>query len=165
MKNIFVLESQIYASLSHPKRLEILHLLSHEALSVNEIVKMTGVAQATVSQHLTILKKLKLVKVEKSAQSRVYSLASPNVASIFDQARTVLLERYGVRELDSLNKLHLHIDPICGMEVTSKGAASSLVHEHHRYYFCGFGCEKAFKKQISKIQNSNNKENYPSALK
>lgn len=150
MKNIFVLESQIYSSLSHPKRLEILHLLSHEALTVNEIVNMTGVPQANVSQHLTILKKLKLVKVEKDAQSRVYSLASPNVAGIFDQARTVLLERFGVRELESLNKMHLHIDPICGMEVTSKGAASSLVHEHHRYYFCGFGCEKQFKKQISK---------------
>lgn len=150
MKNIFVLESQIYNSLSHPKRLEILHLLSHDDLTVNEIVSMTGVAQANVSQHLTILKKLKLVKVEKQAQSRVYSLASPHVAKIFDQARTVLLERFGVRELDTLNRLHLHIDPICGMEVTSKGAASSLVHDHHRYYFCGFGCEKAFKKNISR---------------
>ncbi len=160
MKNIFVLESQIYASLSHPKRLEILHLLSHDALTVNEIVTMTGVAQANVSQHLTILKKLKLVKVEKVAQSRVYSLALPNVASIFDQARTVLLERYGVRELDTLNKLHLHIDPICGMEVTSSGAASSLLHDHHRYYFCGFGCEKQFKRQVVK-----GKENYPSTLK
>lgn len=164
MKNIFVLEAQIYATLSHPKRLEILHLLSHDALSVNEIVTMTGVAQANVSQHLTILKKLQLVTVEKRAQSRVYSLASPNIASIFDQARTVLLERFGVRALDTLNALHLHIDPICGMEVTSKGAASSLVHDHHRYYFCGFGCEKAFKKKISNVQNSSNKENYPSTF-
>lgn len=148
MKNIFVLEAQIYSTLAHPKRLEILHLLSHEALTVSKIVAMTGVAQANVSQHLIILKKLKLVTVEKQAQARVYSLASPNVASIFDRTRSVLLERFGIQELDTLNKFHLHIDPICGMEVTSKGAASSLVHDHHRYYFCGFGCEKAFKKKI-----------------
>lgn len=150
MKNLFVLESQIYSSLSHPKRLEILHLLSHDSLTVNQIVAMTGVVQATVSQHLTVLKKLQLVSVKKVAQTRVYSLRSPNVASIFDTARTVLLERFGVKELDTLNKLHLHIDPICGMEVTSKGAASSFVHDHHRYYFCGFGCEKQFKKQVER---------------
>ncbi len=147
MKNIFILESQIYATLAHPKRLEILHLLSHDSLTVNEIVQMTGVAQANVSQHLTLLKKLKLVHVEKHAQSRVYTLASPTAAKIFDAARSVLLERYGVSELDTLSKLHLHIDPICGMEVTSKSAASSVLHDHHRYYFCGFGCEKQFKKQ------------------
>ncbi len=76
----------------------------------------------------------------------MYSLASPNVSRLFDASRTMLLERYGMKEIESLNRLHIHVDPICKMEVTTKGAASSLTHNHKTYYFCGFGCEKQFKK-------------------
>lgn len=144
MKNIFILESQIYASLSHPKRLEILHLLQHGELSVHQITEMAGISQANVSQHLMVLKRLKLVTSKKQAQHRVYSLVSTSVPAIFDAARALLLSQYGVREIDVLNRHHLHIDPVCHMEVTAKGAAASSVHNHARYYFCARGCQKKF---------------------
>lgn len=139
MKNVFELEAEIYSSLSHPKRLEILHLLAHTSLPVGEIAQMTGLSQATVSQHLMTLKRLLLVQSEKQAQQRLYSLSSSKLTKLLETSRSLLVGSHILPEI--------HIDPICGMEVTSKGAASSLVHENHHYYFCGFGCEKQFKKQ------------------
>lgn len=140
MKTVFELEADIYATLAHPKRLEILHLLSHKELTVGEIVTMTGLTQATVSQHLMLLKKLLLVQSQKDAQKRVYSLASNKLSKLLATSRSLLVGSHVLPEI--------HIDPVCGMEITAKSAAASLFHADRRYYFCGFGCEKAFKKSI-----------------
>lgn len=144
MKNIFTLESQVYASLSHPKRLQILHLLSHEALTVTQIVEMTGLPQAAVSQHLMTLKKLHLVTATKNAQSRIYTLASPQITSLFTAVRSFLLTRFAETDLQTLDRYSIHIDPVCHMEVTVKGAAGSTKYENTRYYFCALGCKKRF---------------------
>src|SRR5688500_19430554 len=40
-----------------------------------------------------------------------------------------------------------HIDPICGMTVTTEKAAGSLEREGKTYYFCSKGCLEKFKKQ------------------
>lgn len=144
-KNIFVLESQIYSCLSHPKRLEILHLLSEHPRTVMEIVKLTQLSQSNVSQHLALLKKMDLVVCEKDAQHRVYHLRSKEIQELFARTRRLILESLGVQEVEAINRLQLHVDPVCGMELTVKAAASSVVHDHHRYYFCGYGCEKQFR--------------------
>lgn len=148
-KNIFVLESQIYACLSHPKRLEILQLLSQQPRTVMEIVKITKLSQSNVSQHLAMLKKMDLVVCEKDAQHRVYHLRSKEIQELFERTRHLLLESLGVEEVEALNRLQLHVDPVCGIELTVKAAASSIVHEHHRYYFCGYGCEKQFRSSMN----------------
>lgn len=124
---------------------------------------MTGLSQANVSQHLMVLKKLQLVKVEKRAQQRIYSLFSKHVSDIFESARSLLLSRYGVKELDVLNRSHLHIDPVCHMEVTAKGAAASVTHEYIRYYFCALGCKKRFEKNPQRYigKNTNSREIHP----
>ncbi len=144
MKYILGLESHLFASLASPKRLQILHLLQHGSLSVNQMAEMTNMRQAAVSQNLAVLRQLKLVKSKREAQIRVYSLASKHVAQIFSAMRLVLLEKYGVNEAEALNALHFHTDPICGMELTALTAVSSVVVNRRRYYFCGKGCEKRF---------------------
>ena len=35
-------------------------------------------------------------------------------------------------------------DPVCGMDVEEKTAASKSVHEGQTYYFCSSGCKKSF---------------------
>lgn len=147
MKNLFKLESNLFKSLSNPKRLEILHLLQHEPLTVNEIVKMSGIPQATVSQHLTVLRKLRLVKVEKQAQQHHYSLTSSAIPSARSSIREFLLTHYGASGDDALNRMHLHRDPICGMVIAARDAASSMLLQDERFYFCALGCEKKFRKQ------------------
>lgn len=147
MKNLFQLESNLFKSLANPKRLEILHLLQHKPLTVNEIVRMSSIPQATVSQHLTVLRKLKLVSVERHAQEHHYSLSSPAVLSACSAVRELLLSHYNVGGDAALNRLHLHRDPICGMVIAAQDAASSLTVAGSRYYFCALGCEKKFRKQ------------------
>jgi len=36
------------------------------------------------------------------------------------------------------------IDPVCGMEVDEKEAAATSEYKGKTYYFCAFGCKKAF---------------------
>lgn len=152
-KTVFELESEIYASLAHPKRLEILHLLSHKSLTVSQIVEMTGLSQAGVSQHLMTLKKLLLVRCEKCSQQRVYSLSSPRIRQLLKSARALLVTSHVLPEI--------FIDPVCGMEVTATSAASSLTVHGNHYYFCALGCEKKFKKMHSiPVKNGNQKEAY-----
>ncbi len=153
MKNLFQLESNLFKSLANPKRLEILHLLQHQPVTVGEIVHMSGIPQATVSQHLMVLRKLRLVKVENHAQEHHYSLSSPEVLSACSAVRELLFSHFGVGEDEAINRLHLHKDPICGMVIAVQDAASSLVFERERFYFCALGCEKKFKKQKQITQN------------
>src|SRR5258708_13299860 len=145
MKSIVTLESRIFSSLAHPKRLEIVHILQHGSATVGELSQMTDIPQANVSQHLSILRRFGIVTSQKDAQIRRYELASHHVPKIMDAMRLLLLEHYGVRDIDTDSTLHLHTDPICGMEIAAHQAASSLVAHHTRYYFCGVGCEKKFK--------------------
>ncbi len=148
-KNIIVLESQIYSCLSHPKRLEILNFLSSQPRTVMEIVKSMHLSQSNVSQHLALLKKMDLVVCQKDAQHRVYQLRSKEIQELFARTRHLILDSVGLQEVDDVNRLQLHVDPICGIELTVKAAASSVLHDHHRYYFCGYGCEKQFRSSMN----------------
>lgn len=147
MKNIFELEANLFTTLANPKRLEILHLLSHEDLCVSQIVEMTGIPQATVSQHLSVLRRVGVVTSSKQAQNRLYRLHSNHIRQATDAMRKVLLERYDVGTVDAIEALTFHTDPICGMKLTTEQAAASLVVNHKRYYFCGLGCAEKFKNQ------------------
>lgn len=153
MTNLFVLEANICQALAHPKRLEIVHLLQHKPMSVGEITEMTHISQANVSQHLFLLRKLSLVTVTSDAQKRLYSLSSQNVEQLSKTLRLLMLEKYGVKSVETINKFHVFKDPICGMEIAAVDAASSVVHENKRYYFCALGCEKKFIKQYENQAN------------
>jgi len=39
----------------------------------------------------------------------------------------------------------MEIDPVCGMEVDPRSAASSYVYKGTTYYFCSMGCLEDFK--------------------
>ena len=145
-RGVFALESCIFHALAHPKRVEIVHLLSEKQLSVQEIVSMVGISQANVSQHLMLLRRLGLVRSHIQKQQRIYELSSPSVSKLSTAVRHILLERTGLHEETHLNALHIHQDPVCKMQISAQMAASSSVYEGKRYYFCASGCEKRFKK-------------------
>ena len=41
-------------------------------------------------------------------------------------------------------------DPVCGMEVDEKNAASTSVYQDKTYYFCTQACKRAFDKDPAK---------------
>lgn len=67
--------SQAFRLLGDSTRLRLLRLVSEAPLNVSELVSIVGVAQPSVSHHLSKLKGLSLVKEERQAGYSYYSLA------------------------------------------------------------------------------------------
>src|SRR5699024_9831854 len=81
LKNILYGEfARIGKSLSSPKRLEILDLLSQGPKSVEALSKATTMSVANVSQHLQTLLNANLVKFEKKGNFVIYELADEIIA-------------------------------------------------------------------------------------
>lgn len=69
--------SESFRALGDPTRLRILRLVGEAPLNVTEIVSLVGVAQSSVSHHLSRLKGLELIREERQAGYTYYSLAVP----------------------------------------------------------------------------------------
>jgi len=70
-----VVVTDVLKSLAHPTRLMICCLLIENELSVGQINDtFTNVSQSVVSQHLTKLKSMNLVKTRRESQTIYYSL-------------------------------------------------------------------------------------------
>ncbi len=67
--------SQSFRALGDLTRLRILRLLSVAPLNVSELVSLVGVAQSSVSHHLSKLRGLDLIREERQAGFTYYSLA------------------------------------------------------------------------------------------
>ncbi len=65
----------VYYAITEPNRRLILEqLAAHGQLAVNEIVERFQISGSAISQHLKVLFEAGLVKKQKVAQKRVYSL-------------------------------------------------------------------------------------------
>ncbi|HME90244.1 MAG TPA: metalloregulator ArsR/SmtB family transcription factor, partial [Myxococcaceae bacterium] len=67
--------SQSFRALGDPTRLRILRLIAEAPLNVSELVSLVGVAQPSISHHLSTLRRLGLVREERQAGFTYYSLA------------------------------------------------------------------------------------------
>ncbi|WP_418302598.1 ArsR/SmtB family transcription factor [Lysinibacillus fusiformis] len=72
--------ARIGKSLSSPKRLEILDILSQGPKSVDALAKSTDMSIANVSQHLKTLFNARLVKFSKEGNFVIYELADEVIA-------------------------------------------------------------------------------------
>jgi ArsR family transcriptional regulator len=149
---IFDLHANLLKSISHPKRLEIIHLLRNQKLSVNEIQKMLDLPQANLSQHLMVLRKSGVVGTEKSGKVVNYFLLDNRFVKASDLMRDILIERHrGSKLADEFTKkmtdlVPLTSDVVCGMKVSPKTASYARKHKGKNYYFCASGCFSNFKK-------------------
>lgn len=78
--------------LAHPARLKILCVLKDRECSVQELVQYTGLAQATVSQHLSLLKDRNIVKSVKQGNFSIYRIANPGVIQLFELVKNMFCE-------------------------------------------------------------------------
>ena len=91
-KRIFQMHAEICKTLSNPIRLEILSRLRDGKKSVNEIASLTGVRQATVSQHLAVLRQRGVVSTRREGINVYYDVANPKITKACDLMREVLFE-------------------------------------------------------------------------
>lgn len=69
--------SDAFKALGDPTRLRILRLVGEAPLNVSELVSLVGIAQSSVSHHLSKLKGLELIREERQAGFTYYSLDVP----------------------------------------------------------------------------------------
>ena len=81
--------ARIGKSLSSPKRLEILDLLSQGPKSVEALTKATGMSVANVSQHLQTLNNARMVKFQKEGNYVIYELADDVIGDFINSLHTL----------------------------------------------------------------------------
>ena len=77
----------------HPARLELLHILRREELSVSELARRLGLAIGNLSQHLGMMKQRRVLLARKEANNVYYRLANPKMLEAFGLIRQILQEQ------------------------------------------------------------------------
>jgi len=91
-KKIFQLHAELCKTLASPIRLEMLSLLRDGKKSVSELAALSGVRQATVSQHLAVLRQKGVVSAKRDGMNVFYEVANPKVTVACSIIREVLFE-------------------------------------------------------------------------
>lgn len=149
-QRLFDLHEQLLKALANSRRLEIIHLLRDQALSVTDIHTMLDLPQANVSQHLIILKEAGVVTASKKGKHVFYQLSHPNIIEASDLIRAMLIDQHHEKTLVDASALKMKDlvplvhDPVCGMRLSPKTAGFTADYAHHAYYFCASGCWKKF---------------------
>lgn len=93
MMGVYQLHADMCKTFSNPTRLEILNLLREGATTVGKLVEKTGLGQANVSQHLSVMKSKGIVLSERKGKNVYYRLSTPKITKAFDIIREILSER------------------------------------------------------------------------
>lgn len=72
--------AHVLRQISHPDRIRLLLKLQSGDQTVNDLADILGLSPTRVSQHLSVLRAIALVKTKTLGQRRVYRLAQPELA-------------------------------------------------------------------------------------
>lgn len=86
------LQSAICKIMSNPRRVQILHLLDGGEKSVGELVELTGLRKAAVSQNLGLMRERNLVSARRDGQKVFYSLRSQRLLAACNSMEALLKE-------------------------------------------------------------------------
>jgi DNA-binding transcriptional ArsR family regulator/YHS domain-containing protein len=153
---IFKIQEDIFKALANSRRIEIVNLLRQEPLTVGEIYAMLDLPQANVSQHLQVLRKNGILKIDKKGKRVFYTIAHPEYIKVIDLVRDTLIKKSADKDLikefntNIQDLVPLTHDPVCQMRLSSKTASYSHKYQGQTHYFCASGCYKNFKKEPEK---------------
>ena len=78
----------VFNAVAEPKRRAVLTLLAGKQLSVNTMVEKLRWTQPQVSKHLSVLKQVGLVTVERDGRRQLYSINPHGLKPIYDWAKS-----------------------------------------------------------------------------
>ena len=81
-------KADIFQALAHPTRIAILELLIPGELSAGVLIEKLGMEQASVSQHLAVLRAKQLVVNRKVGNQVFYSIRDPLIIEVLNLMRT-----------------------------------------------------------------------------
>jgi len=101
-RKIYQLHAEFCKTVANPIRIEILNLLRQGEKSVNELVILAGIRQATVSQHLAVLRQRGIVSTRKEGVRIYYAITTPRMIKACDMIREVLFVQ--IADMEKLAK-------------------------------------------------------------
>ena len=94
----------MFSALAEPTRRNIIEMLaSNGQLSATAISRKFRVSPPAISQHLKVLREARLVRVEKRAQQRIYTINTEAMSELEEWARKMAAE--WDKRFDALEKL------------------------------------------------------------
>jgi DNA-binding transcriptional ArsR family regulator len=79
---VFTILAETFGALADSNRAKILHSLTDQELCVCDIACVVGISESAISQHLRILRTLRLVKQRKSGRMMYYSLSDDHIRQL-----------------------------------------------------------------------------------
>jgi DNA-binding transcriptional ArsR family regulator len=76
--------SDVFAAIGDPTRRQVLHILSKQDLPAGEIAAHFRISRPAISQHLHVLRRAKLVAVQRCGREHVYKLRSEPLREVYD---------------------------------------------------------------------------------
>ncbi len=95
--DFYCLHSELCKTLANDKRQMILGALRDEELSVTQLIERTGIAQANISQHLSLMRTHGVVNVRREGTRAFYSISNPKLIQAFDLITEVMQESMDAR--------------------------------------------------------------------
>jgi len=92
------LSALFFKALGSPRRLMIIDLLVGGEMTVKELSGKIGASQSNISQHLSILRNVGVVKSERKERNVYYRLTDKRINKICDLACSLLKEVMSSRE-------------------------------------------------------------------
>lgn len=77
-------QAELFKLLSNPIRLQIIDILSKKEASLDELTKEIGIRKPNASQHLAILRYMRIVKSRRDRQRTLYSVATQKLIKVVE---------------------------------------------------------------------------------
>ena len=92
-EELYHIQADFCKGLAHPKRLRIIGILEKGEMSVNELAEATGIPQANLSQHLTILRQLGILGKRRDGLNIYYSITDERIVRACELVRATIRQR------------------------------------------------------------------------
>ncbi|MBI5204896.1 MAG: winged helix-turn-helix transcriptional regulator [Nitrospirae bacterium] len=79
-KEVIEFHAEFCKTFSNPTRLEILGLLKSGEMTVSDITEKLGIPKANVSQHLTIMRMMRIFKTRREGTKIYYRIANKKLS-------------------------------------------------------------------------------------
>ncbi len=92
-EELYRLQAEFCKGMAHPKRIQILGVLKGGERTVNELARLTGIPQANMSQHLSLLRQFGLLNTRRNGTNIYYSISDRRIIEACDLVRSCIGER------------------------------------------------------------------------
>jgi ArsR family transcriptional regulator len=83
-------KAELFKSMGHPARIHLLEMLADGPVAVSRLRDNTGLEPSNLSQHLSLLRRQRLIVPSRREGRLFYELASPEVNVLLAAARSLL---------------------------------------------------------------------------